>query len=430
MGFTPADGISNSTTFPDAPGSSAAARLQIQTLLDQIADYINQTLLYDMTKGDYNYDECVSGTDAYSVQLTKVDALDTGLEVLFKADVANTGAATLGVNVLAAKPIRKNGTTVLEDGDIPAGGIAHVKYDGTYFQLLNPQAITKSIFTAAGDMLYATAAGTPARLAKGTALQALQMNAAATAPEWAASAQSVLTAGGDLLYASTANTLARLAKGTAYQSLGMNAAATAPAWMASLQSLMTAAGDIVYASSANTPARLAKGTAYQLLRMKSDASNVEWGSDNALDTHLSDKAAAGSLGHIRIGTGLSVDVSGIVTAGGYSVVTSSHDISITGAQSITGAGFTPRAVICIAVVSTTSLMSAGFSDGTTHACVTDIHAWTADSWSPTSDLIYLVYAGGVQARATAAFTSDGCNLTWTKDSTPTGTATLKFIFLK
>ncbi len=37
----------------------------------------------------------------------------------------------------------------------------------------------------AGDLLYATAADTLVRLAKGTALQALRMNAGATAPEWA-----------------------------------------------------------------------------------------------------------------------------------------------------------------------------------------------------------------------------------------------------
>jgi hypothetical protein len=56
--------------------------------------------------------------------------------------VANTGAATCQVNALTAKAIRKNGVVVLEDGDIPAGGVAHLKYDGTNFQLLNPVKTT------------------------------------------------------------------------------------------------------------------------------------------------------------------------------------------------------------------------------------------------------------------------------------------------
>jgi len=42
--------------------------------------------------------------------------------------------------------------------------------------------------TTGGDILYASAANTPARLAKGTALQVLQMNSGASAPEWATAA--------------------------------------------------------------------------------------------------------------------------------------------------------------------------------------------------------------------------------------------------
>lgn len=83
---------------------------------------------------------------------------------------------------------------------------------------------------SAGDLLYLLSSTTFARLAKGTARQALLMNAGATAPEWAASLQSLLTAQGDLIFASAANTPARLAKGTAFQELRMNAAATAPEW--------------------------------------------------------------------------------------------------------------------------------------------------------------------------------------------------------
>ena len=49
-------------------------------------------------------------------------------------------------------------------------------------------AIQKSIVDAAGDLIYATADDTPARLAIGTAGQVLQVNSGATAPEWAAPA--------------------------------------------------------------------------------------------------------------------------------------------------------------------------------------------------------------------------------------------------
>lgn len=61
----------------------------------------------------------------------------------------------------------------------------------------------------AGDIIYATGAGTWGRLAKGTALQNLRMNAGATAPEWATpifsgsfeSSQQTITSAGALTLA-------------------------------------------------------------------------------------------------------------------------------------------------------------------------------------------------------------------------------------
>jgi len=84
--------------------------------------------------------------------------------------------------------------------------------------------------TTAGDILYASSANTPARLAKGTGLQVVQMNSGATAPEWAASPQSLMTAAGDILYASGANTLAKLAKGSDDEVLTL--ASGIPSWAA------------------------------------------------------------------------------------------------------------------------------------------------------------------------------------------------------
>lgn len=126
-----------------------------------------------------------------------------------------------------------------------------------------------AIMTTAGDMVYASGANTPTRLAKGTANQALLMNSGATAPAWGSSLQSLMTTAGDTVYASSANTPSRLAAGTANQALLMNSGATAPTWGASLQTLMTNTGDIVYASSANTPARLGVGSNGQVLTLAS-----------------------------------------------------------------------------------------------------------------------------------------------------------------
>ena len=115
-------------------------------------------------------------------------------------------------------------------------------------------------FTA-GDVLYATGSTTLAKLAKGTAEQVLAMNSGATAPDWGSVDLTVLPTitvakggtnlssftAGDVLYATGATTLAKLAKGTTLQHLRMNAGATAPEWTAA-----PAAGGLVgYATASN-----------------------------------------------------------------------------------------------------------------------------------------------------------------------------------
>jgi hypothetical protein len=54
-------------------------------------------------------------------------------------------------------------------------------------------AIPKSLVDAAGDLIYATADNTPARLALGTAGQVLKVNSGATAPEWGTASAGALT---------------------------------------------------------------------------------------------------------------------------------------------------------------------------------------------------------------------------------------------
>jgi len=48
--------------------------------------------------------------------------------------------------------------------------------------------------TTSGDILYASAANTPARLAKGAANEVLAMNSGATAPEWVTATTGDITA--------------------------------------------------------------------------------------------------------------------------------------------------------------------------------------------------------------------------------------------
>jgi hypothetical protein len=67
-------------------------------------------------------------------------SLVAGLEINWLPAAANTGSGpTLAVNGLTAKPITKLGTTALVANDLTTTAVASAIYDGTEFQLQNPQ---------------------------------------------------------------------------------------------------------------------------------------------------------------------------------------------------------------------------------------------------------------------------------------------------
>lgn len=90
------------------------------------------------TLADNIYGADGGASDAYEISMdSPPSAYVAGMFVLFKANTANTGAATLNVNALGAKAIKKNYNSDLTDGDIIAGQVVGVVYDGTNFQLIN-----------------------------------------------------------------------------------------------------------------------------------------------------------------------------------------------------------------------------------------------------------------------------------------------------
>lgn len=77
--------------------------------------------------------------DTYAITLSPAPAgYTTGTHYRFKANTANTGAATLNVNSLGAKTIKKVAggiTTDLADNDIRSGQFVDLVYDGTNLQM-------------------------------------------------------------------------------------------------------------------------------------------------------------------------------------------------------------------------------------------------------------------------------------------------------
>lgn len=104
--------------------------------------------LDDVQKDLPVYDAAATNvSNAYAVTLSPAPAaLVDGLRVRLKVPAANTGAATLNVNGLGDQAIKKNVSADVEAGDLAAGQVVEVVFDGTNFQLLSSSPTSKQSF--------------------------------------------------------------------------------------------------------------------------------------------------------------------------------------------------------------------------------------------------------------------------------------------
>lgn len=79
----------------------------------------------------------VAGTNTLTgVATPALTGYTAGAQYSFIAQNTNTAAVTLDIDTLGVKSITKNGATALAPGDITAGALMYIEYDGTRFQLL------------------------------------------------------------------------------------------------------------------------------------------------------------------------------------------------------------------------------------------------------------------------------------------------------
>ncbi len=94
--------------------------------------------------GAEKYATTTGSANAYVATLSPVPtSLTSGMTLTLIANFTNSGAATLAVNSLGSTPaITKAGTTALASGDIVSGQAFTVVWDGTRWQLQNPNIPT------------------------------------------------------------------------------------------------------------------------------------------------------------------------------------------------------------------------------------------------------------------------------------------------
>jgi hypothetical protein len=150
------DSGQNITLIPGATGNVDVSSKQIKNVANPSAtnDAVtaevvqNSTLIYGAATGDAN---------AYEVELTPAPmAYQAGMLLTFKANATNTGAATLNINGLGAKIIKKFVSTDLIANEITFGQMVIVMYDGTNFQYFNPVTPENSSSSNNNSLLYTT----------------------------------------------------------------------------------------------------------------------------------------------------------------------------------------------------------------------------------------------------------------------------------
>lgn len=111
------------------------------------------------------WDESLGGISAYAADTGEADvyaiapaptitAYATGQAFHFFAANANTGVSTVNVNALGPKAVQKNGAALVS-GDIVAGGLVQLVYDGTQFQMPSiTSGLTLMDLTVDVDTLY------------------------------------------------------------------------------------------------------------------------------------------------------------------------------------------------------------------------------------------------------------------------------------
>ena len=150
----------------------------------------------DIQLGKMNYVAATGTANVYAATLPFfLPTYQTGMSVHFSVPIANTAAATLNVNALGPVSIRRYDGTVLLAGDLPAGSIASVVYDGTVFRLtsVHGAAETRAVNASNSAASSATAAAGSATAAATSATAAANSatSAATSANNANTSVQSV-----------------------------------------------------------------------------------------------------------------------------------------------------------------------------------------------------------------------------------------------
>lgn len=105
---------------------------QLDADFTTVANAVNSTLTFS----NYYLDSSgAANTITVTVPSPSTFTYTTGVQLLVKIANTNTGATTINVNSLGSVQVRTSSLSALSSGQLVAGGVYPLFYDGTYFQL-------------------------------------------------------------------------------------------------------------------------------------------------------------------------------------------------------------------------------------------------------------------------------------------------------
>lgn len=146
----------------DGTGADAA---DVNTPLNALEVSFDNLILLALQKRAHGHATSTGSGGTYAITLSPVPAsYAAGMKGTFKANHANTGAATLNVNSIGAVALKKMDGSALAADDIPSGAIVHWVHDGT-----NIQIVIDASSSATSAAASATAASSSATAAAASA---------------------------------------------------------------------------------------------------------------------------------------------------------------------------------------------------------------------------------------------------------------------
>lgn len=353
----------------------------------------------------------VAMTGDITISNAGVTAISSG--VIVNADVNPSAAIALSklAATTASRALVSDGSGFIAAATTTATEIGYVNGVTSAIQTQLDAKVPKSLFTAKGDLIAASAANTPATFAVGTDGQVLTANSAnATGLGWTSPLTNPMDGAGQLIYGGVGGAATKLAAGSANQVLQSNGT-SAPTWVSIVNANVDAAAAIDFSKLASlTSGNILVGSAGNVatsVAMSGDVviSNagvtaISSGVIVDADVNASAAIALSKLATVTASRALVSSAGGVISA---SSVTATELGYLSGVTTPTGSG-------ALVLANTPTLITPVIGAATGTSVALALGAVTTPSYTFTGDLNTGMWSAGADTLNFSTGGSDRLNI--------------------